>query len=476
MSDPGSERRLWEAIGDVVAAHAVMLRDAAVLDDAAAEAVLTALDGVRRGDPPGAGPTTLVVAFDERLDALTATRAPGSATLGRGRADTAATAIRIVLRAALLDLLAATATLRLALLDLADAHVFTLVPAYGEGRPLQPTTLAHYLGGAVGPLGRAASRLRAGLAEANRSPLGAVALASTGVGIDREATARMLGFDGPVVSTFDAVAAIDHLSAALDPAAALAAAVGRFLADLQTWLRAEPGSVRLAARWLAAADTSLPQFLPAAGLDRLAAGAIEIGSDAAAAVRLAETIPYGPVGGALDRPAERALAVLALARDLASETAALVAEGLEINRAHFASRAGRDHVTTGELAALLIEGEGLDPAAARAIAAAVARTAIDQGLEASGITPQAIDAAALATIGRELGVEIERLGAFLAPRRFLERRTALGAPSPAATRDWLELERTRVLADERWREETANRIREALAGLEREVTVILSAD
>jgi len=132
---------------------------------------------------------------------------------------------------------------------------------------------------------------------------------------------------------------------------------------------------------------------------------------------------------------------------------------------------GPDHY---ELAALLIEGEGLDPAAARAVAAAVVRQAMDQGLEASGITPEAIDAAALATIGRELGIEIERLGAYLAPRRFLERRTALGAPSPAATRDWLELERTRTLADERWIDGLTTRIGEARSGLEREVASLLA--
>ncbi|MBA3413744.1 MAG: hypothetical protein H0U10_00775 [Chloroflexia bacterium] len=476
MDDPGPERRLWEAIGDVVTAHVIMLRDAAVLDDASAAAVLTALDGVRRGDPPDGGATPLVAAFDERLDALTSARAPGVGALGRGRTDTAATAGRVVLRTTLLDLLAATDGLRLALLDLAEAHVFTLMPAYGEGRPLQPTTLAHYLGGVIGPVGRAAARLRVGFAEGNRSPMGAVALASTGVNVDREAVARMLGFDGPVVSTFDAVSAIDHLAAALDPAAAVATAAGRFLTDLQTWLRAEPGSVRIAPRWLALADASLPHFLPAAGLDRLVAEALAVASDAAVAGRLAAAIPYGPVGAAIDRPTARTLAVLAAARSLAVESTALVGEGLEINRAHFAGRAGRDHVTTGELAALLVEQEGLDPAAARALTAAVANNALDLGLEASGITPQAIDAAALLTIGRELGIEIERLGPYLAPRRFLERRTALGAPSPASTRDWLELERTRVLADERWRDETAARIRESLVELEREVSGILSAE
>lgn len=470
----GEPSPLWQAIAEVVAAHAVMLRDAGVVDEAGAAAVLTAVDGVRRGEAPAGGPAGLVAAFEERLEALVAPKAAGAGALGRGRADTAATALRMVLRSALLDLLAALDGLRLALLDLADAHVFTLMPAFGEGRPLQPTSLAHYLGGVLGPLARAAAGLRTTWPEINRSPMGAVALASTGLPIDRDAVAAALGFDGPIVSTFDAVAATDHLPAALAPAVAAATAQRRFLGDLQTWLRSEPGSLRLAPNWLAPADAALPQFAPAAGLDRLVAGAVALEADAATVARLAGAVPYGPAGGGLDLAAERTLALLADARALLTRSADLVG-GLEINRAYFASRAGRDHVTSGDLADLLMAEEGLDPAAARALAAMTARAAIEQGIEASGITPQLIDANALLAVGRELGIEVERLGPYLAPRRFLERRTALGGPAPTATRDTLERERTIVLADERWRQETADRLHVALAGLEREVAAILSA-
>ncbi len=473
QSGGGLDRRLWEGIAAAVTSQTVMLRDATVLDDAIAAAVLSALDGVRRGQPENDRLSSLVVEFDQRLESLTAVQGSGAGTLARGRADTSETALRIALRSGMLDLLAAAVGLRLALLDLADDHVFTLMPAYGQGRPLQPTSLAHLLGGVISPLSRATARLRAGFAEVNRSPMGAVALASTGFAIDREAVARRLGFDGPAVSTFDAIAAVDHLSAALDPVTALAAAVGRFLRELQTWLRAEPGSVRLQEVWLADIDPSLTQFRPAARVNRLVADSDSLAADAAVAVRLAGAIPYGPNGGEIDGPAARTLAILDRARDLLSTTTELIATGLEINRAHFASRAGRGHVTTGELAALLIEQEHLNPGAARKISEAVARDAADRGLEASGITPEAIDAAAMATIGRELGIEIERLGAYLAPRRFLERRTALGAPSPASTREWIEFERTRVLADERWRDETASRIRDAVEGMEREAALLL---
>jgi len=83
----------WRAIGRVVAAHVVMLREAEVLDEAAAGSVLSALDGVARGEPPAPaerplpGLLGLVAAFEGRLDAQTAAGAAGAGALGRGRLE-----------------------------------------------------------------------------------------------------------------------------------------------------------------------------------------------------------------------------------------------------------------------------------------------------------------------------------------------------------------------------------------------------
>lgn len=473
MSGEHRTKAIWAAIAETVAAQAVMLRDAATFDDPVAAAVLTALDGARRGDPPDAALSELVAAFDARLEAIVPPAAAGTPGIARTRAEVAAAALRLVVRNDLLLLQESLDRFRLALLDVAAEHVFTLMPAYGEGQPLQPTSLAHWLGGALGPLGRATAGVRGAFAETNRSPMGAMALASTGLRVDRENIARLLGCDWPVANTLDALAATDHLAAALDAAVAATAPAARLLHELRAWLRAEPGSLRLDDDWLADADPAVPQFRPATGLDRVVADARALRADAAAAASLLADIPYGPAGHALDEPAARTLDVLATAHGVLDRAAAMVTS-VQVNRAHLANRAGRDFTTASELADFIMLEEGIDPGSARAIAALSIRRATDAGLEMGGLTPQGIDAAALLVIGRELGIEIERFGGYLAPRRVLERRTATGSPAPAATRDWLELERTRVLADERWRDETAARLRDAHARLEREIATILT--
>jgi argininosuccinate lyase len=115
--------------------------------------------------------------------------------------------------------------------------------------------------------------------------------------------------------------------------------------------------------------------------------------------------------------------------------------------------------------------------AARDIAALITERARDEGLEASGITPGLIDSAAMLVIGRELGVEIERLGAYLAPRRFIEKRTVQGGPAPTAVRELLDIESQRVQRDQRELEARQRRIEDArqeLGALSHEIVSLAS--
>ncbi len=457
--DTAPRRATWDAIGVALTAHAVMLRDTAIIDEQVAAALLTAVDGVRRGDPPDVpGSLALVAIFDERVDSLSAADAAGAGLLGRARHDLAATAARLVLRDRLLALVEAVDAARAALLDLAESHVFTLMAAWSGSSPLQPTNFAHFLTGAIAPLGRAAARLRVVYGEVNRTPLGAAALAGPALAVDRDGTADLLGAEGPVESTFDAVSGIDHLVSAIAAAAAAVAPMAQLITELILWSRTDPNAVRFADPLLATPDPALPQFRPPAVLERLIADARAVAADAATVARQAWDIPYGAAGEQGDAAAATTTSALARATSVAESFATMVSGPIEINRAWLARNAGHGHVTSGDLAAFLMSEEGLPPLAAREISSLTAGRAMQDGLEAMAIDPGMIDAAALMVIGRELGIEIERLGAYLAPRRFIEKRTMLGGPAAPAVRDYLEIERLRLEADRHWLSERRRRL------------------
>jgi argininosuccinate lyase len=461
-------RDLWAATSRALTAHVVMLRDAAIVDDRIAAALLTAIDSAGRGEPPDHGGTlALVAAFETRVDSLSPPELTGASGIGRARHDLAATAQRLVLRDRMVDLAVAQNAAREALLELAEGHVFTLMQGWAGSAPLQPTNLAHFLTATIAPLARAARLLRAAFADLDRSPLGAGALAGPGLPVDREETADLLGSEGPAESTLDALAAVDHLAAAAIVAAAAVAPPRRLLREILLWLRAEPEAVRLDDALLAPHDPGLPHFRAPATLERLVAETDRVEATATTVTRLTADVPYGPTGDVTDGAAEAAGDALSRAATISASFATLISGPIEFNRAWLARSAGRDLVTIGDLADFLMAEEALDPAAARAIAAMVTDRARQERIEASGITPQAIDAAALLAIGRELGVELERLGAYLAPRRFIEKRTVLGGPAAPAVREVLAAERARLAADRAWHEEVARRI--AFAAENREI-------
>ena len=459
---------VWQAIGQTLAAHAIMLRDTAIVDDAISAALLTAIDGVGRGEPPNAvGTLSLVAVFDDRVDSLIAPAAAGAVRIGRARHDVAATAGRLVIRDRLLDLAGAVNASRSALIELAESHVFTLLPVWAGSSPLQPTNFAHFLTGTIAPLMRVGRRLRNAYEDLDRSPMGSGALVGTGFPVDRDELSDLLGSEGPVETTFDAVSAADVLVTAASAAADASTPIRRLAQEFLTWLRAEPQALRLSDDLIAPADPNLPHFRPPAALERLVATALRVENDAEAVDRLVRSLPYGPLGESADGALELLAEMLPRATAAHHTFRSLVSESLEINRAWFARNAGRSLITAGDLADLLMAEEGLDPSSARTIAAQVANRALVEGSEASAITPEMIDAAALLTVGRELGIEIERLGAYLAPRRFIEKRTVLGGPAPVTIREYLAQERSRLGEDASWLESKQRRI--ALAEENRQI-------
>ncbi|MER3437038.1 MAG: hypothetical protein C4346_05225 [Chloroflexota bacterium] len=293
LLSPEDRRRIWQYLSHTVAAHLIMMHDAQLIDDRAQAILFAALDAVRGSEPPEATLASLVAQFDDRLDAVTPAGVAGTTRVGRGVADVVATVMRLDLRDHLLATMTELDQLREVAIQLAEAHVVTLMPAFAGGQATQPTTFGHFLGGLIAPLARAAARLRAAYDEANHSPLGAGALASSGLGIDRERLASVLGFHGPIPNTFDAVSATDHLAATADALAHAIAPGCRLLEELLSWWRSEPGSLRLADRWLASSP-DLPHWRAPVGLQELLARGRKVQHDAGPLLATGQ-LPDGPI-------------------------------------------------------------------------------------------------------------------------------------------------------------------------------------
>ena len=124
-----------------------------------------------------------------------------------------------------------------------------VVPGFTHLQVAQPVTFGHHLMAYVEMLGRDRGRFADARVRLNESPLGAAALAGTSFPIDREMTARALGFVRPAANSLDAVSDRDFVVEALAAASLCAVHLSRFAEEIVIWSSAQFGFVRLSDRF-----------------------------------------------------------------------------------------------------------------------------------------------------------------------------------------------------------------------------------
>ncbi len=171
--------------------------------------------------------------------------AAGRLHTARSRNDQVATDFRLFVRDTIDDIDAALARYQAALVRRALEHADTVMPGFTHLQTAQPVTLGHHLMAYVEMAARDRGRFRDARKRLNESPLGAAALAGTSFPIDRELTARTLGFDRPMANSLDAVSDRDFVLETLSAASITAVHLSRFAEEIVLWTSPLVGLVRL---------------------------------------------------------------------------------------------------------------------------------------------------------------------------------------------------------------------------------------
>jgi argininosuccinate lyase len=120
-----------------------------------------------------------------------------------------------------------------------------VMPGFTHLQSAQPVTFGHHLLAYVEMLGRDRGRLADARERLNECPLGAAALAGTSFPIDREMTAKALGFARPTANSLDSVADRDFALETLSAAAIAATHLSRLAEEIVLWTTPQFGFVRL---------------------------------------------------------------------------------------------------------------------------------------------------------------------------------------------------------------------------------------
>jgi argininosuccinate lyase len=163
----------------------------------------------------------------------------GKLHTGRSRNDQVALDLRLFLRDEILGTCDDLRDLQRRLVAQARAHLGVVMPGFTHLQHAQPVLFSHHLMAYYEMFRRDRQRLEGCLGRVNVSPLGSAALAGTSLPIDREATARLLGFAEISRNSIDAVSDRDFVIEFVGSAAVIMMHLSRMAEEIVLWTSQE---------------------------------------------------------------------------------------------------------------------------------------------------------------------------------------------------------------------------------------------
>ena len=230
-------------------AHVAMLAEQGIIEREAAAAITKGLEQVR--SEIEAGTFTFSRALEDihmnvesRLAEIVGPDA-GRLHTARSRNDQVALDFRLWIRDTIDTLDEQLRELQKALAERALDHAGSVMPGFTHLQSAQPVTFGHHLMAYVEMLGRDRGRLSDARRRLNECPLGSAALAGTSFPINREMTAKALGFDRPTANSLDSVSDRDFVLETLSAAAISAVHLSRFAEEIVLWSTPQFGFANL---------------------------------------------------------------------------------------------------------------------------------------------------------------------------------------------------------------------------------------
>lgn len=233
------DRRFWrqDIAGSI--AHATMLGRQGIITAQDAAQIVAGLEGIRADIEAGRvvieGDAEDIHSFVEALLTERIGDAGKRLHTGRSRNDQVALDMKMYTR----DVLDETVALLEALLSELDAiiadNLETYMPGFTHLQKAQPTTLAHHMGAYREMFARDRKRLKDCRVRMNECPLGAGAFAGTTYPLDRDFTAKALGFDKATDNSMDSVSDRDYLLEYLSDLSIIAMHLSRLSEEIIIW-------------------------------------------------------------------------------------------------------------------------------------------------------------------------------------------------------------------------------------------------
>lgn len=247
------DKRLWkqDILGSI--AHAIMLGESGIIDPSDAKEIVKGLVKLMReietGKVPLEGQDEDIHSFIERKLKEYLGEVAGKLHTGRSRNDQVVTDFRLWCRDAVRKLAEGILKMQQALISQAEKNIDNLFPGMTHLQHAQPVRFAHHLLAHFWALQRDWERLRDLLPRINVSPLGAAALAGSGLPINPKRTAQLLGFSETAKNSMDAVSERDFACELVFVCTLTMVHLSRLAEEIILWSTPEFGFVNLDDAW-----------------------------------------------------------------------------------------------------------------------------------------------------------------------------------------------------------------------------------
>lgn len=239
-----SEIALYDIIGSQ--AHSIMLYENKILSRAEVKKILSALEKIKKENLSEKSSAEDIHELIETLVIKkTGLEVGGKMHTARSRNDQVALDLRMKIRDDINVVCTCILDMVETLVVLAEKHTATAMPLYTHLQQAQIGTFSHFLISYSDALLRDFERLYDTFGRVNHSPLGAGPVGGTSLPINRNSTAKMLGFSGIVENSIDATSNRDVVAEYVGHIAILMTNLSRIAEDLVIWSTSEFSFVEL---------------------------------------------------------------------------------------------------------------------------------------------------------------------------------------------------------------------------------------
>ena len=220
-------------------AHATMLGKQGIIEQAEADKIINGLKAILADIEAGEVEFTMDNEdIHMNIEAILTQRIGDTGKrlhTSRSRNDQVAVDFRLYVKEEIPTIINQVLDLEQVLIQKAEENLSTVMPGYTHLQRAQPTTFAHYMMAYANMFRRDVTRLEDCLERLDECPLGAGALATSTYPVDRQMTAKLLGFAKPTENSMDSVSDRDYAIEFLSACSILMMHLSRFAEEIILW-------------------------------------------------------------------------------------------------------------------------------------------------------------------------------------------------------------------------------------------------